>query len=124
VAKDFELPIDAGLLKQLQEEDALPGQLLKSMFDDKAAHASLCQALASYFYDNGGSPEVRTFDIVEATFNSNNIRGSFKCDFTVNYFFTCSDIKNQKTENITWKFKVDSSNLKINFIGEEPWVWE
>jgi hypothetical protein len=124
VAKDFELPVDAGLLKQLQEEDASPGQLLKIMFDNKLARASLCQALASYFYDDGGSPEVREFEIVKATLNDDNLSGSFKCDFTVHYFFTCSDIKNQKAESISWKFKVDSSDLKIAFIGEEPWVWE
>jgi hypothetical protein len=124
VAKDFELPVDIDFLDQLQTEDSSPGQLLKSMFDDKAARASLCQALASYFYDDGGSPEVREFEIVKATLNSDNLSGSLKCDFTVHYFFTCSDIKNQKNENITWQFKVDSSNFKIEFIGEEPWVWE
>jgi len=122
MAQDFELLVSANILGKLSGGKISVEQFLNQVFEDKQNHANLCQSLAAYFYDEGGSPEVREFDIVHATFNADNLTGTFKCEFKVYYFFTCSDIKNDKHENITWKFKIDASHLNIVFVGEEPWV--
>ncbi|WP_184545745.1 hypothetical protein [Mucilaginibacter sp. FT3.2] len=123
MAKDFDLPVDTSLLKQLYEGETAIGQFLTAFFSDKSNHSSICQGLASYFYDDGGSPEVREFEITNASFNPGNLTGSFKCVFKVYFFFTCSDVKNQKNENITWQFSINKNKLSIAFVGEEPWVW-
>jgi len=124
MAKDFNLPVSIGRLEKLVNGTLPIADFLSIFFGDDQNNANMRQGLASYFYDNGGSPEVREFDIVDAKFNADNLTGSFKCAFTVYYFFTCSDIKNDKRENITWKFKIDETGLTIAFVGEEPWVWD
>lgn len=124
MAKDFKLTVSTDHLEKLTDGRLPIADFLSAFLGDDQNNASMRQGLASYFYDNGGSPEVREFDIVDAKFNINELTGSFKCIFTVYYFFTCSDIKNDKRENITWKFKIDETNLTIAFVGEEPWVWD
>ena len=124
MAKDFNLPVSVDHLEKLAEGTLAVANFLSDFFDDNANDTSIRQGLASYFYDNGGSPEVREFEIADARFNADSLTGSFKCIFTVHYFFTCSDIKNQKRENITWQFKIDETGLTIAFVGEEPWVWD
>jgi hypothetical protein len=124
MAKDFNLPVSIGRLEKLIDGTLSIAEFLYVFFGDDKNNASMRQGLASYFYDNGGSPEVREFDIVDAKFNVNALTGSFKCIFTVYYFFTCSDIKNDKRENITWKFKIGETDKTIAFVGEEPWVWD
>lgn len=124
MAKDFKLPVSVNELEKLVDS-ALPiAGFLSGFFAGDENNANLRQGLASYFYDNGGSPEVRDFELTDIRFNADSLTGSFKCLFTVYYFFTCSDIKNDKRENITWKFKIDKADLTIAFTGEEPWVWE
>lgn len=123
MAKDFDLPIDPQLLKQLSDSEVSMDRFLAIFFNNQQNHAGICQGLASYFYDDGGSPEVREFEIINALINTDSLTGSFKCIFKVYFFFTCSDVKNQKNENITWKFKIDKAGLTIAFIGEDPWVW-
>lgn len=122
MAQDFKLSFSADILGKLSGGEISVEQFLNQVFADKQNHTNLCQSLAAYFYDEGGSPEVREFDIVQASFNADNLNGAFKCEFKVYYFFTCSDIKNDKHENITWKFKIDVPHLNIAFVGEEPWV--
>jgi hypothetical protein len=122
MAQDFELSFSADILGKLSGGEISAEQFLNQVFEDQQNHANLCQSLAAYFYDEGGSPEVQEFDIAQATFNVDNLTGAFKCNFKVYYFFTCSDIKNDKHENITWKFKIDAPHLNIAFVGEEPWV--
>jgi len=122
MAQDFELPVSLDIMERLSDQEIFVEQFLNKVFDDKQIYVNFCKSLASYFYDEGGSPEVLEFDIVNATFNADSLTGAFKCNFVVHYFFGCSDIKNDKHENITWKFKIDSTNLKIAFVGEEPWV--
>ncbi|QEC75612.1 hypothetical protein [Mucilaginibacter ginsenosidivorax] len=124
MAKDFKLPVSIDHLQKFADDTVSIDEFLSVFFGDDQNNANMRQGLASYFYDNGGSPEVREFDIVDAKFDTNDLTGSFKCIFTVYYFFTCSDIKNDKRENITWKFKIDDTNLTIAFVGEEPWVWD
>ncbi|WDF76414.1 hypothetical protein PQ469_21220 [Mucilaginibacter sp. KACC 22773] len=124
MAKDFKLTVSTDRLEKLADGTLPIAEFLYVFFGDDKNNANMRQGLASYFYDNGGSPEVREFDLVEAKFNSHDLTGSFKCIFTVYYFFTCSDIKNDKRENITWKFKIDGADLTIAFVGEEPWVWD
>jgi len=124
MAKDFNLPISIDPLEKLTDGTLPIADFLSEFWGDDQNNANMQQGLASYFYDNGGSPEVREFDIVDAQFNTNDLTGSFKCMFTVYYFFTCSDIKNDKRENITWKFKIDETGPAVAFAGEEPWVWD
>lgn len=124
MAKDFNLPISIDHMEKLTDGTLPIADFLSEFWDDDQNNANMQQGLASYFYDNGGSPEVREFDIVDAQFNTNDLTGSFKCMFTVYYFFTCSDIKNDKRENITWKFKIDETGPTVAFAGEEPWVWD
>jgi hypothetical protein len=124
MAKDFNLPVSVDRLEKLADGTLAIANFLSDFFGDHKNDASIRQGLASYFYDNGGSPEVREFELTDARFNAHSRTGSFKCIFTVHYFFTCSDIKNQKHENITWKFKIDETDLTIAFVGEEPWVWD
>jgi hypothetical protein len=124
MAKDFKLTVSTDRLEKLADGTLPIAEFLSVFLGDDQNNANMRQGLASYFYDNGGSPEVREFDIVDAKFSTRDLTGSFKCIFTVYYFFTCSDVKNDKRENITWKFKIDETAPTVAFAGEEPWVWD
>jgi hypothetical protein len=124
VAKDFKLEVSVDSINQLLASEIWVEVFLADIFNNKASHAIISERLASYFYDDGGSPEVRGFEIVNAKFNNDNLRGTFQCNFTVYYFFTCSDVKNDKKENITWQFKINPADGVIAFEGEEPWIIE
>lgn len=122
MAKDFELLVSANELSKMVEDRISIQRFLDDLLTDKDTYTTFCQSLASYYYDDGGSPEVREFTISNTNFNKQTLTGSFKCSFKVHYFFTCSDIKNDKNEYLTWTFKIDKQTNKIALSGEEPWI--
>jgi hypothetical protein len=122
MAKDFELLVSANELSKLVDGTISIQHFLDTLFTDKNTYTTFSQSLASYYYDHSGSPEVREFTVTDTNFNKQTLTGSFKCSFKVYYFFTCSDIKNDKNEYLTWTFKIDNQTNKITFAGEEPWV--
>ena len=122
MVRDFELPVLANDLSRLIEDQLSIQQFLDRLFTDQETYTTFCQSLASYYYADGGSPEVREFTVSNTNFNKQTLTGSFKCSFKVYYFFTCSDIKNDKNEYLTWTFKIDNQANKITLAGEEPWI--
>ncbi len=120
--KDFSLSISANELAKLMAGVISIQQFWDNLMEDKYAHSAFCQSLASYYHEDGGSPEVREFTITDAKFDKQTLAGSLKCSFKVYYFFTCSDIKNDKNDYLTWTFKIDNTTNKIALAGEEPWI--
>ena len=126
MAKDFELSAPGDKLAALIGEEIWIDEFLKNIFEDTSGkvYTDFCKSLASYHYDEGGSPEVHEFEIIRSHFNAEKLAGEFTCAFVVYFFFGCSGINSDKRDTITWKFKVDPQNEKIALTGEEPWVVE
>ncbi len=122
MTKDFELSASANEVSKLMDGEISIQQFWDNLMEDKDAHYTFCRSLASYYHDDGGSPEVREFTIADTKFDKETLSGSLKCSFKVYYFFTCSDIKNDKNDYLTWTFKIDNTTNKIALAGEEPWI--
>jgi hypothetical protein len=91
-------------------------------FTKASNHAVMCNALKEYHRNDGGSPEVHDFEIVNTKFDTNKLTGRFRTSFKINYHYTCSDVHNTAKDTIDWDFVVDSTNNIIHLTGEEPLV--
>ncbi|WP_183557062.1 hypothetical protein [Mucilaginibacter sp. SP1R1] len=124
MAKDFKSAVSADKLQEILSKEITIEQFLSDFFNEKGSkpYTDFCRALASYHDEEGGSPEVREFEIIRFGFDTDKLTGEFTCAFTVYFFFGCSGINSDKRDTITWKFKIDAEDLNIAFTGEEPWV--
>lgn len=119
MAEKLELPINPSQLKQLQAGSISIDDFLNQLFKDQQHHTQMCAALQEYHRNDGGSPEVDAFEVVNAAFSSETLSGRFRCKFRVNYHYTCSDVRNKAMDTIDWDFKVDKEQYRLLLTGEE-----
>jgi len=119
MAEKLELPINPSQLNHLQARKISVDDFINELFKDEQHYAMMCSALQEYHRNDGGSPEVAAFEVVNAFYDSNTLSGTFRCKFRVNYHYTCSDVRNDATDTIDWGFKIDKDHYRLLLTGEE-----
>jgi hypothetical protein len=122
MAEKLQLTFLKAQLGRLLDGEVSVDDFLTDIFADAANHAAMCNALREYHRNDGGSPEVDAFEIVNTKFDASQLTGRFRTTFKVNYHFTCSDVRNTAKDTIDWDLQIDSANAIINLTGEEPLV--
>jgi len=90
---------------------------LNNLFTDTEKYTQMCSALQAYHRNDGGSPEVHAFEVAKPFFDNSNSTGRFRCRFQIDYFFTCSDLRNVGADTIDWDFRIENNTLYLT--GEE-----
>lgn len=121
MAESFELPVLRTSIEKLLDGESTTEEFLNDIFNDKDQEhkAILANCLESYYYGQNGSPEVSDFELTSAIFHRETSSGEFECEYTVYFYFPCDDMKTDKEDTMTWKFKIDIRNRTISFTGEE-----
>jgi hypothetical protein len=122
MAEKLQLSFEKAHMGRLLDGEITVENFLKDIYENAANHAAMCNALREYHRNDGGSPEVDAFEIVNISFDANQLTGRFRTAFKVNYHFTCSDVRNTAKDTIDWDLVIDSANSIINLTGEEPLV--
>jgi hypothetical protein len=124
MGEKFSLPVEDGLLHRLLKKEITATDFLSLLFGEGGSrnYWMMCEGLVAYHNKDGGSPEVKEFEISDSGFNPETISGYLKCKFNIHFHYTCSDVHNDAKDTIRWDFKVDTESNAIYFVGEEPWV--
>lgn len=122
MAEKLELPINPSQLQVLKLGSISIDDFINEIFKDQQHHTQMCLALREYHRNDGGSPEIDVFTIVNAVFNANESTGRFRTVFKIRYHYTCSDVRNTANDTIDWNFKIEKDLMLLT--GEEPWVRE
>ncbi|RWY57259.1 hypothetical protein [Mucilaginibacter gilvus] len=122
--EQFSLQVEGSLLKQLVKEGLNPLIFFNHLFGPISSpnYRAMCEGLVAYHNKEGGSPEVKEFEITDTGFKPESITGYLKCKFGIHFHYTCSDVHNDATDTIRWDFKIDWGSHNIHFTGEEPWI--
>lgn len=120
----FSLKADEALLKQIQESEINASEFLTRLFGEKSSvnYWTMCEGLVAYHNKEGGSPEVKEFEITDCGFKPESKEGYLKCKFGIHFHYTCSDIHHNAKDTIRWDFQLDEAKSIIIFTGEVPWV--
>lgn len=119
MSEKLQLTVTKSNLEDLTKGKITIDAFLNKLLSVKEHHALMCAGLQEYHRNDGGSPEVHAFEIVHASFNPDNLIGHFTCKFRVKYHYTCSDVRNEASDTITWSFKPDIANCTLNLTGEK-----
>jgi len=119
MAEKLEISLNTSQLENLQAGHINPDAFINELFRDQQAHQKMCLALQEYHRNDGGSPEIDTFEVVNASYDAEKLSGKFRCVFQVNYHYTCSDVRNKAMDTIDWNFKVDQHLYQLHLTGEE-----
>jgi hypothetical protein len=124
MGEKFSLKVEDDLLKQLVTKELNISGFLSALFGPVSTsnYRAMCEGLVAYHNKEGGSPEVKEFEITESGFNAEPVLGYCKCKFNIHFHYTCSDVHNDAKDTIRWDFKLDEATNIIHFTGEEPWV--
>ncbi|WP_295768106.1 hypothetical protein [uncultured Mucilaginibacter sp.] len=117
MAEKLEFSCSQDDLRNLINGKILIADFLSNLFTDPAKYAQMCAALQSYHRNDGGSPEVHSFDVENAILNPDGTSGRFRCRFRVKYHYTCSDVHNTAGDTIDWTFKIINQTLQLT--GED-----
>jgi hypothetical protein len=80
----------------------------------------MCEGLVAYHNKEGGSPEVKEFEITESGFNAESRMGYCKCKFGIHFHYTCSDVHNDAKDTIRWDFKLDEDTTPFISPAKNP----
>jgi hypothetical protein len=119
MAEKLDIVLSKAHLEQLLNGKLTIDNFLKHQFSNAVNHAAMCSALQEYHRNDGGSPEVHVFDVMNGSFNPQTLTGSFRCNFRVIYHYTCSDVRNNAADTIDWDFKIDALSRNLYLTGEE-----
>lgn len=119
MAEKLELLINPSQFEGLQSGNISIHDFINELFTDQQQHEKMCSALQEYHRNDGGSPEVDAYEVENTTYNADVLSGHFRCKFTVNYHYTCSDVRNKAIDTIDWDFKIDKDNNRLLLTGEE-----
>lgn len=124
MGEKFSLKVEDDLLKQLVTKELNISGFLSGLFGPVSSsnYRAMCEGLVAYHNKDGGSPEVKEFEITEGGLSTENNTGYCKCKFNIHFHYTCSDVHNDAKDTIRWDFKLDEATNIIHFTGEEPWV--
>jgi hypothetical protein len=124
MGEKFSLSLEDELLNRLISGEIEAADFLSALFGERGSrnYWMMCEGLVAYHNKEGGSPEVKAFEVSESGFNTESRTGYCKCKFGIHFHYTCSDVHNDAKDTIRWDFKVDEGSGTIHFIGEEPWV--
>lgn len=86
---------------------------LNNLFTDPQKYTQMCSALQAYHRNDGGSPEVHAFEVAKPFFDAVSSTGRFRCRFQIDYFFTCSDLRNVGADTIDWDFRIENNTLYL-----------
>lgn len=89
-----------------QEEDST-AQIIRNM-------------LLRYYLDEGGSPTVDEFIITDCKYDERKKSGRVCFEFSVNYWFGCSDIDSTEDGHEIVNFTLDIENSKISLHFPKP----
>jgi len=119
MAEKLEIPLHSLQFKGLQSGNISIDDFLNNLFNDEQQHKKICLALQEYHRNDGGSPEVDAFEVVNISYSAAALSGRFRCKFRVSYHYTCSDVRNKAMDTIDWDFKVDQDKNVLILTGEE-----
>jgi hypothetical protein len=119
MAEKLEIRVERLQIEGLQSGSIPVNDFLNQLFADQHTHAAMCLALKEYHRNDGGSPEVDGFEVVNIIYDARALNGSFRCKFKVNYHYTCSDVRNNAMDTIDWRFKLDQDHRMLLLTGEE-----
>lgn len=119
MAEKLEIRIEPRQIEGLQNGSIPVNDFLNQLFADQHTHAAMCLALKEYHRNDGGSPEVDSFEVVNIVYDAGVLNGRFRCKFKVNYHYTCSDVRNHAADTIDWGFKLDKDNGLLLLTGED-----
>ena len=124
MGEQFSLPVEGGLLQRFINKQITAADFLNTLFGERDSrnYWLMCEGLVAYHNKDGGSPEVKEFEITESGFSAESKTGFCRCKFNVHFHYTCSDVHNDAKDTIRWDFKLDEATNIIHFTGEEPWV--
>nr|WP_294943604.1 hypothetical protein [uncultured Mucilaginibacter sp.] len=124
MGEKFSLSVEDELLHRLISKQIAATDFLSALFGERGSrnYWTMCEGLVAYHNKDGGSPEVKEFEISDSGFNPETMCGYLKCKFNIHFHYTCSDVHNDAKDTIRWDFKVDTEGSVIYFNGEEPWV--
>ncbi|OOQ57947.1 hypothetical protein [Mucilaginibacter pedocola] len=89
MGEKFSLPIAQGLFVQLAKGQINIAEFLKQLFGEPGTHNYwlMCEGLVAYHNKDGGSPEVKHFDITDSGFNADTKTGFCKCSFGIHFHY-------------------------------------
>ena len=122
MAEKLQLHLPQSEFEALLNENKSTENFLHALFQDKDNHKFMCAALQEYHRNDGGSPEVHDFELIRIVFTPAILTGRFTCKFRVKYHYTCSDVRNEAGDTITWDFIIDEAKQIIDMTGEESLV--
>lgn len=119
MAEKIELTLNSLKFENLQAGTVGVDEFINDMFSNPQHHASMCLALKEYHRNDGGSPEVDAFEVVNTAYHAASLSGRFRCKFHINYHYTCSDVRNRLADTIDWTFRIDQDQGTVFLTGEE-----
>lgn len=100
-------------LQGLIKGDISIADFLNNLFTDPRKYTQMCLALQAYHRNDGGSPEVHAFEVANLFFDAASSTGRFRCRFQIDYFFTCSDLRNVGADTIDWDFRIADGTIYL-----------
>ncbi|WP_162799890.1 hypothetical protein [Pedobacter jeongneungensis] len=70
-------------------------------------------ALLDSHLGDGGAPSLDNYEIDEAEFDSETLKGSIQFDYVVGYYFGCDDMDNSSEYDVTCDFEIDRAEQKL-----------
>ncbi|MDT3402724.1 hypothetical protein [Mucilaginibacter terrae] len=113
MAEKLEFNCTQDLLQNLINGNTPIADFLNNLFADPEKRSQMCSALQAYHRNDGGSPEVHAFEVANPSFDVASLTGRFRCRFQIDYFFTCSDLRNVGADTIDWDFKIENNTLYL-----------
>jgi hypothetical protein len=112
--KTEEIDID-----RLQKSTLTVADFLREYLLDKQSteFKQVCEQLQDYYKDEGGSPVVSEFDIVDedCSFDGRS-KGKVRLKYVVEYHFGCSDLSPVTPITETCDFSVDADNSILSIL--------
>ena len=123
----FEISVSKHLLRKLFDEEITIGELLveklyESDSDHEGIYNEICRQLQSYHDDEGGAPEVSDFEIIpdDCRFDFTSKKGKVTLQYTVYFYFGCSDLNRDYDSHETCDFRIDTISESLTlYINEK-----
>jgi|GEM_PF-3163661 hypothetical protein len=114
----FNVPTE--LITKLTDGRTAVGQFLIDVLYLKTE--AICDQLVAFHDGDGGSPEVKEFNVLpeEVIYDPETHKGKVTFRYRVRFFFGCSDINSDEPANEKADFEVDLINNKLAVHIHDP----
>ncbi|MBK0379295.1 hypothetical protein [Mucilaginibacter segetis] len=69
--------------------------------------------LFDYHDDNGGAPEIDDFEIVDAFYDPNSLKGKVEIQYWIYFYYGCSDLNTEEDDYENWNFEIVPETCKL-----------